>query len=87
VAEWIRLTEQAEAEKRAAPVMELTRELDPQPEKKRGPKKKPSQPVTVSSKGGRGKKSGIHQAARELGVNHMDARRAVKVASLTEEAQ
>jgi len=48
--------------------------------------RKPFQPETVS-KGGRGKQSGVNAAARELGVSKPDAHRAVKVASLTEEAK
>jgi ParB family chromosome partitioning protein len=75
LAEWIRLTEQAEAETLAAEMA-----------KKRGKTKedKPAQSAQVSAaKGGRGKKSGISQAARELGVDRNDARRAIKVDSLT----
>lgn len=49
--------------------------------------RKVTQPVSVSNKGGRGKESGVRKAAKELGVNREDARRAVKVASLTEEAK
>jgi hypothetical protein len=46
-------------------------------------------PVQVAqvSKGGRGKKSGISQASRELGIDRYTARRAVKVANLTPEAK
>jgi hypothetical protein len=54
---------------------------------KRGkPKKKLAQSAPVFAKGGRGKTGGIRAAARELGVDRDDARRALKVASLTEEA-
>jgi len=89
VAEWIRLTEQIEAEKNAPPVLELTRELDPEPVKKRGRprKQKVNQSDSVSGKGGRGHHGGVRQAARELGVSQPDAQRALKVASLTEEAK
>ncbi len=87
----MRLTEEAEAEKNAPPVVELTRELDSVSEKKRGrPKKnveKLRQSDAVSGKGGRGKRSGVRQASRELGVSEPDARRALKVASLTDEAK
>lgn len=41
----------------------------------------------VSGKGGRGKTSGVRKAAREIGVSEPDARRALKVASLTPEAK
>ena len=45
-----------------------------------------SQTATVS-KGGRGKESGVRAAARELHIDKDDAHRAVKVASLSEEAK
>ncbi|MBX3557744.1 hypothetical protein [Chelatococcus sp.] len=38
-------------------------------------------------KGGRGNEGGINAAARELGINRMDAHRAIKVASLPEQAK
>ena len=41
-------------------------------------------PVSV---GGRGKKGGIREAARQLGLSEADIRRAIKVASLSPEAQ
>lgn len=44
------------------------------------------QPETVS-KGGRGHKGGVRAAARDLGIDSVDAHRAVKVASLTDEAK
>lgn len=47
---------------------------------------KPSQVATVS-KGGRGKRSGIRAAAKELGIDKDAAHRAVKVDSLTPEAK
>ncbi len=84
LAEWIRLTEQIEAEKNAPPVLELTRELDAEPARRGRPKKqKPVQSEPVSRKGGRGHHGGVRQAARELGVSQPDAQRALKVASLT----
>lgn len=46
-----------------------------------------AQVAPVSSKGGRGKESGTRKAARDLGIDRDDARRAVKVASLSEEAK
>jgi ParB family chromosome partitioning protein len=48
-----------------------------------------SQIATVSEKpkGGRGKSAGVRKAAKELGIDKDDAHRAVKVASLTEEAK
>jgi ParB family transcriptional regulator, chromosome partitioning protein len=46
---------------------------------------KPAQSAQVL--GGRGKKGGVSQAAREIGVDRDDARRAEKVASLSEEAK
>jgi hypothetical protein len=45
------------------------------------------QVVSVSPGGGRGHEGGVRAAARELGVNREDARRAAKVASLPEEAK
>jgi hypothetical protein len=48
-------------------------------------KEKPAQVGPVS--GGRGKKEGIREASRQLGLDRDDVRRAVKVASLTPEAQ
>jgi ParB-like chromosome segregation protein Spo0J len=88
LAEWIRLTEQIEAERSAPPPIELTRERDPEPAKKRKePKKKLAQSAPVSAKGGRGRTGGIRAASRELGIDRDDARRALKVASLTEEAK
>jgi ParB family transcriptional regulator, chromosome partitioning protein len=39
------------------------------------------------STGGRGNEGGVSKAARELGIERTEARRAVKVASLTEEAK
>lgn len=62
VAEWIRLTEEAD----------VSRQLDEKP--KSGPK------------GGR-PRSGVSKAADEIGVSEPDARRAVKVSSLTEDAK
>jgi ParB-like chromosome segregation protein Spo0J len=47
---------------------------------------KPAQVAPVS-KGGRGKESGINAAARELNIERTEAQRAVKVASLSEEAK
>jgi ParB-like chromosome segregation protein Spo0J len=41
----------------------------------------------VSNKGGRGKSGGVRAAARELHIEKEDARRAVKVASLSDEAK
>lgn len=49
--------------------------------------RKPSQHATVSPTGGRGLTGGIRAAARELGIDKDDAHRAVKVASLSEEAK
>jgi ParB family chromosome partitioning protein len=43
------------------------------------------QPAQVS--GGRGKRGGLSEATRELGVERTDARRATKVASLSEQAK
>lgn len=43
--------------------------------------------VDAVSKGGRGRKGGHREAARQLGISEVDVRRAVKVASLSEEAQ
>ncbi|MGJ0427540.1 hypothetical protein [Methylocystis sp.] len=39
------------------------------------------------SKGGRGNESGVRKAARELGIEKEDARRATKVAALSHEAK
>ena len=47
---------------------------------------KPRQLDAVSV-GGRGKKGGIREAARQLGLSEADIRRAIKVASLSPEAQ
>ena len=47
---------------------------------------KPRQLDAVSA-GGRGKKGGIREAARQLGLSEADVRRAIKVASLSPEAQ
>jgi hypothetical protein len=63
VAEWIRLTEEAE---------HVLRQPDAKP--KAGPK------------GGR-PQSGVRSAARELNLDEADARRAIKVASLSDEAK
>ena len=46
---------------------------------------KPRQLDAVSV-GGRGKKGGIREAARQLGLSEADVRRAIKVASLSPEA-
>ena len=46
---------------------------------------KPVQVAHVS--GGRGNKSGVSDAARQLGLDRDDVRRVVKVASLSREAQ
>jgi hypothetical protein len=52
------------------------------------PEEKPTQVVPVSKpKGGRGKQGGIKKAARELNINREEARRAVKVDSLSPEAK
>lgn len=64
VAEWIRLTEEAD---------QLTQSVSI--ESKREDKR------------GHRKESGIRKAARELNINREDARRAVKVASLSDEAK
>lgn len=48
---------------------------------------KPAQLAQVSAKGGRGKEGGLSAASRELGIDRDDARRAVRVASLSEEAK
>lgn len=61
VAEWIRLTEEAEKVAQDAPLKEPGK--------------------------GRGSKGGVRAAARELGIDRDDARRAVKVSSLTDEAK
>lgn len=53
---------------------------------KRDVENKPLQVATVS-RGGRGKESGVRAASRELGIESTEAHRAVKVASLTEEAK
>ena len=45
-----------------------------------------TQPVSVS-KGGRGKKGGIRNAAKNLGLNREDARRSVKIAGLPVDAK
>src|ERR1700722_2988331 len=50
-------------------------------------KKKVRQSDALSPRLGRGKKSGVRQASRELGVSEPDARRAIKVDSLTPEAK
>ena len=47
---------------------------------------KPRQLDAVSA-GGRGKKGGIREAARQLWLSEADIRRAIKVASLSPEAQ
>ena len=47
---------------------------------------KPRQPDAVF-RGGRGNKGGIREVARQLGLSESDVRRAVKVASLSPEAQ
>ena len=47
---------------------------------------KPRQPDAVS-RGGRGNKGGIREVARQLGLSESDVRRAIKVASLSPEAQ
>ena len=47
---------------------------------------KPRQLDAVSA-GGRGKKGGIREAARQLGLSEADIRRAIKVAALSPEAQ
>ncbi|MFZ0550744.1 MAG: ParB N-terminal domain-containing protein [Steroidobacteraceae bacterium] len=44
-------------------------------------------PVSAKAKGGRGRREGIREAARELGIDRDAARRAVKVDSLTPEAK
>jgi ParB family chromosome partitioning protein len=46
-----------------------------------------AQVAPVSNKGGRGKESGVRAASRELGIDRDDARRATKVAGLSEEAK
>ena len=83
VAEWIKLTEQATEEAAAASEKDV----------RNSGKRKPGQTGPVS-KGGRGKQSGVRQAARELNLpgkteeaRRHTARRAEKVASLTEEAK
>lgn len=94
VAEWVRLTEQAVAEAAAASAAdEGDRSGKPSRKGGGGGKGKPCQNDTVS-RGGRGKKSGINQAARELNIpgktdeaKRLNAHRAVKVSSLTEEAK
>ena len=43
--------------------------------------------VAPVSLGGRGNKSGEREAARQLGLDRDDVRRAIKVASITPEAQ
>lgn len=48
---------------------------------------KPGQVGPVYGKGGRGKKGGINQAARELGVPATQVKRAVKIAALSPEAK
>jgi hypothetical protein len=50
-------------------------------------KAKPAQVAQVSDKGGRGKKGGVSQAARDLGLPRDQVARAVKIASLTPEAK
>lgn len=47
---------------------------------------KPAQSAQVS-KGGRGNKGGISEAAREFGIDRDDARRAIKVSALSDEAK
>jgi ParB-like chromosome segregation protein Spo0J len=47
---------------------------------------KPAQVAPVS-KGGRGNEGGVRAAARDLGIDRDDARRATKVASLSDEAK
>jgi len=49
-------------------------------------KNKPVQSAPVST-GGRGNKGGINEASRQLGIEGTDAKRAVKVASLSDEAK
>ncbi len=44
-------------------------------------------PSETVSKGGRGKKGGVREAARGIGVDRNDAHRAMKVAGLSEEAK
>jgi len=41
----------------------------------------------MRTKGGRGKSEGVRKAARDLGIDKDDAHRAVKVASLSDEAK
>lgn len=65
VAEWVRLTQQAQ---------EASLVAQPEPLKKTPGK-------------GRGSTGGIRAASRELGIEKEDARRAVRVASLTPEAK
>lgn len=43
--------------------------------------------MTTHAKGGRGKKGGYRETARQLGISEADVRRAIKVASLSPEAQ
>lgn len=51
-----------------------------------GKENKPAQVAQVSL-GGRGNKGGESEAARQLGLDRDDVRRAIKVASITPEAQ
>ena len=51
-----------------------------------GRENKPAQVAQVSL-GGRGNKGGESEAARQLGLDRDDVRRAIKVASITPEAQ
>ena len=51
-----------------------------------GREDKPRQ-VDEVSRGGRGNKDGNAEAARQLGLSEPDVRRAIKVASITPEAQ
>jgi ParB-like chromosome segregation protein Spo0J len=64
-----------ERDQHIAEWIRLTNEID-----------KPAQPAPVL-KGGRGQTGGVRAAARELDIDWDDARRAVKVASLTDEAK
>ncbi len=48
---------------------------------------KHAQSAQVSAKGGRGVEGGFSKASRELGIDRDDARRATKVAGLTQEAK
>ena len=52
-----------------------------------GSEEKPGQLAQVSTKGGRGKKSGISAASRDLGLERTQVRRAIKVAGITPDAK